>query len=1206
MSFMAGGKGAAWTGRVLGGASLVTSGVGMYGAAASSSSGQMNWFEFGVSMASALQPLADHGYGALGAGGLKALSPAEPKAPGGRMKAAARGFLAGFTGNMAHDDASAFAAIESIEAHGRALGALDDSKRDAYYKAATMVERGLGKPITPEEGIYLASIIKDGALGKDAAIEALAKPKADDSYRAYLMRKAGEEIDLSHLPESERAFLDGIQHLDKEKAWNAIIDFESKRAERILVGGGIEPASGDPFQKRLGELSEAFTLLRKGGLTQAAKTRLDIGVVEMRVLSRMAGAGKDEALGLVMDSALPEESKPAAAKLMERMAESENDASKEHVDAAMIELAERYNNPARDIESELGYTPGSSGLESELLSRKGSSSSALGEGAASADAMKVARTLERMISQTDETGRIPGDLMAGFCAGYPEYSGALANLDGARKDELPRLIRQEAQAIVNARKAAELESAIRDAGLEGDAADFARAIHRSIHGEPVEMNVAFLESGVMERVRESVAGGMEEADAVVEAASGIMESRTVENEPDVIPARELEARRLAEAAGGLDAGKAGGEGDAEVISLDERRARKDDGPEPPDGPEAEAQALARTGTDGRTEAVGFEAGEKGGGEIVKGPDKWFGKEGGGDIQASSAGNGGGRETTGSTEGGFHSKEVQSAGSNGRTRDISGSAMESMIELPDSYRWVPKEFDGMRLDPERGRQDVRLLSIISDDEGSGGALYRASMIVDGAQKEVAVKVLKKPELTDKALESEHDRISELYGRCLAVRNEDPVAWKQSGGFSDVDANAMERLDRRMANGEGMEEAMNNEAAFTLLEGFVRYFDEEIGHARAFDKMGLGPTVFGRVDAGEGTVAFAMEVVRGKDMFELGAAGIESIAEKNGISVEAQIDSIVAQVQDTYSTVLKNNLETGGDLQFAILTEPQSVNGKRRKAGDIVYWDFGSFSRIEPSLGEADGPGAAGKGAGGTILNPDEIRRKAREQGELTLIALEQNQAEDFLKNSGTPDHPLSDSRLVWVILKTASRTNRDIILGETRLGEREMLRFIKNENSWEKRAEAILGTFREIDAINPEYSRGAFDSMRRMESESHIRLMPQGTYDELMAMHGSGSMPPAEAQAQEKTQARFASSHEGQFALARLARRMVQGETGAPEAFGALSEAGKRAVEAMRTDTMFILNAKGDDLAFERFLRNKRTGGRLLESLWEKPGEGTGQ
>ncbi|MBI2070149.1 MAG: hypothetical protein HYT79_06060 [Elusimicrobia bacterium] len=99
-------------------------------------------------------------------------------------------------------------------------------------------------------------------------------------------------------------------------------------------------------------------------------------------------------------------------------------------------------------------------------------------------------------------------------------------------------------------------------------------------------------------------------------------------------------------------------------------------------------------------------------------------------------------------------------------------------------------------------------------------------------------------------------------------------------------------------------------------------------------GMAPKIFGEVDA-DGNPAYAMEIVKGVLPVWM------SLEQANRLITPETIR------QASEGLLALRRAGIGGlDAQFFVLTEPQTINGVARNAGDVVFIDAGGLTKLQP--------------------------------------------------------------------------------------------------------------------------------------------------------------------------------------------------------------------------------------------------------------------
>lgn len=499
MSFMTGGGAATWSGRILGSASLVTGGIGMYEAAGAYNRGDMNWFEFGVVMLSGSQPVIDHGVAALGKTRLSRLADDSGRGRLGKIAVkTARGVIGVLSGNLVKDDVEAYRVVERMEEHGEAFRRLDGRQKKEYAVTVAKIESAIGRTIDHEEGLFAMSFVRGGNDAESAAIAFIAKPKADRMFELHLRKKAGEDIDDGGLTGDERQFIEGIKNDDNKTAYGKIyarMDADAKGEIRglqhkdIIYGISQKIELSEQELLRVAEFAEALSLSKDGALNEAAMARLGIDDEQAGFIDTLSGEGVD-----------------AVADQM-----------------TWLLISEKTGDSIKAIEATVGAGRGSPTLERELRTQLSQTSAAL-KGLARRTAV-IARTIEWLSVAGDAGGSSAhgeGLLRAG-CEKDGEYGEALKRIGAAHGAERVSLIVHEAREMAYARMEKGMLAAIGKAGLGEEGAGVAKALFGALLGEPASADMRLLDAQVMDETRESVRNGMEMADAVVEAAAAILE-----------------------------------------------------------------------------------------------------------------------------------------------------------------------------------------------------------------------------------------------------------------------------------------------------------------------------------------------------------------------------------------------------------------------------------------------------------------------------------------------------------------------------------------------------------------------------------------------------------------------------------------------------------------------------------------------------------
>lgn len=142
--------------------------------------------------------------------------------------------------------------------------------------------------------------------------------------------------------------------------------------------------------------------------------------------------------------------------------------------------------------------------------------------------------------------------------------------------------------------------------------------------------------------------------------------------------------------------------------------------------------------------------------------------------------------------------------------------------------------------------------------------------------------------------------------------------------------------------------------------------ELANLEVLANLGLGPKPFGAVRTG-GNFAIAMERIAGKGIDEMSPSEIKRYVTRETI----------LQVGRMWNRLIEAGYELG-DFQFAVLTEPQIVNGLQKQTGDVVFIDAGILHRSETLRAEAS--------ARGKVHHPDsadQVMERARATAEHIL-------------------------------------------------------------------------------------------------------------------------------------------------------------------------------------------------------------------------------
>lgn len=124
-----------------------------------------------------------------------------------------------------------------------------------------------------------------------------------------------------------------------------------------------------------------------------------------------------------------------------------------------------------------------------------------------------------------------------------------------------------------------------------------------------------------------------------------------------------------------------------------------------------------------------------------------------------------------------------------------------------------------------------------------------------------------------------------------------------------------------------------------EHAFHYAERELANLGILADLGLGPRPFGMVRVG-GNFAIAMERVEGRAIDEM------TPAEANRFVSERTF----GQLGSMWRRLLNSGHEIC-DFQFAVLTRDQIINGTRRRAGDVVFWDAGGLRPLGEARAEA---------------------------------------------------------------------------------------------------------------------------------------------------------------------------------------------------------------------------------------------------------------
>lgn len=435
---------------------------------------------------------------------------------------------------------------------------------------------------------------------------------------------------------------------------------------------------------------------------------------------------------------------------------------------------------------------------------------------------------------------------------------------------------------------------------------------------------------------------------------------------------------------------------------------------------------------------------------------------------------------------------------------------SLSELPSGLRGLPEELHGLLVDPQRGPQHAELLRPIDDVNGSGGAIYLGRMLVDGRQCDVAIKISRTP----RALHPERARflesgLSELYSRYQDAVSENPSNWARLGGFTPSEERALLRMQHLIDSGLAPEDAIRDQAVFANWEDLGGYFINEVEAGQVLGRLDVGPQVYGRVDVGDGNMAFAMDIINGIDSQGVRSSQLEAFARSRGVSVEDLTDSILSQVGSSYELLLRNNWESQGDFQFALLTRPQAINGRPRLAGDVIFWDPGSFRRasLSDGLDYVPAPRPEPGQPEAQALNETQVRTRTSECVEDARMNIESALVDGFFGRAHEdPSSPLNNPDMRSFMLRVAgghAPTNDQI----ADFGILEFRDFITAGNSREERTEAIFSTIRSIGESDPIHARALFDSVHALEQQLHIRLLGNASIDDIVPSGGRGPAAP---------------------------------------------------------------------------------------------------
>lgn len=242
--------------------------------------------------------------------------------------------------------------------------------------------------------------------------------------------------------------------------------------------------------------------------------------------------------------------------------------------------------------------------------------------------------------------------------------------------------------------------------------------------------------------------------------------------------------------------------------------------------------------------------------------------------------------------------------------------------------------------------------------------------------------------------------------------------------------------------------------------AEYFRKEIQSAEILSDLGLGPGYHGIVDA-DGNMAYAMDIVAGKDPGDMSAAELSKFVNEGAY----------AQVREMYQTLLDAGYEIG-DFQFAVLTQDQVINGKPRKAGDIVFWDAGGLRIIDPAFGP-------------TRTSAD-VESSFRMRVDV-IKGLEHLQTLDFSQPENSALNSVIRKRLGEIGWKASEKLSQEDL--------RQFIVRVKRE----ERISVIEKIVSETSKTDQPAAREMFSALKRVETETGMQLLsPDLTFEGLMS------------------------------------------------------------------------------------------------------------